>query len=796
MAHSSRSIGMIAPGYAGGLRIYGAGCDKGRRIERGSSPAEIEGYTGTLPTSQFSFPLALVCDWEREVMVLPHSIPQFLPLGVRLSTLQTLLQICQWTQAETTESGTLFALNKKSRDGARHFEDRLRKITTSQLKGIWIHGCLWKDPISSQEVEILVDVGEVVSNCMTGDEEKGLIAEVRRVGARDAQKEGWELEKQRRLKTLNFLKVEISFHPPTECPVMSLDCQSRDIRSRFKMDVHMLLNNAQLSHCLFLCVLSSIGLAHIGHPPLLMSPWTGFQHLFNNVDHGFQRIIVGLIGIFTLSLVRFINSPYRKLPPGPLRLPILGNLLSLVGRSQLSAFSEWRKTYGDLIYLSVPGQRMLVINSHKIAVDLLERRSSKYSDRPASIMAYKLLSAGLMMVMKPHNAVRTHRRAAHEALKKENSHRYYPMQTTEAVLLAAELIAMPTNWNSHFQRRAASLTMSMIYDHPPMAVEDTSTLSVEQIHLITNRILRGAKPGENLVDYMPRMMHIPRRFAKWRRDAEEHCMNDTKYFQNLVDDVKERMASGTIRSCFTTNLIENASRNGLSAEENAWLAGTMYIAGSETSANMLSWFVLAMALHPEAQKRAQEELDTVVGRSRAPTFADFDQLPYIQAIVQEVLRWRSPGLFGIPHATSEDDWYEGMFIPKGTICLPNVWLIHSDPELYGPDAASFNPARYLDDAGRLKPGLVAEHLSYGSGRRICVGQHVANNMLFINFAIILWALKIERNKDANGELIPLDADAYVEEGIAAHPSPFDCKVLPRFPEASSLLENEKELRGI
>ncbi|KAA1476609.1 cytochrome P450 [Dentipellis sp. KUC8613] len=537
-------------------------------------------------------------------------------------------------------------------------------------------------------------------------------------------------------------------------------------------------------------------LMHIRHPPFLMSHRTLAHHLFDNVEHEDQRIVVGLIAIVTFFLVRYINSPYRKLPPGPLRLPILGSLLSLVGRSQLSVFAEWKRTYGDLIYLSVPGQRMLVINSHKIAMDLLERRSSKYSDRPVSVIAYDLLSACHMMVLKPHSAVRPHRRAAHEALKRETSHQYYPMQTTEAILLVAELIAMPTEWNAHFQRRAASLIMSMIYDHPPMAVEETSTSSVEQTHLITNRLLRGAKPGESLVDFMPWMMYIPRRFAKWRRDAEEHCKKDTKYFQSLINDVKDRMASGTIRSCFTTNLIENASRNGLSAEDNAWLAGTMYIAGSETSANMLSWFLLAMALHPEAQRRAQDELDNVVGRSRTPSFADFDQLPYIQAIVEEVLRWRSPGLFGIPHATSEDDWYDGMFIPKGTICLPNVWLMHKDPELYGPNPADFNPARYLDDAGRLKPGLVAEHLSYGFGRRVCVGQHVANNMLFINFAIMLWALKIERYRDADGELVPLDADAYVEEGIAAHPSTFNCIILPRFSEVSSLLENEKELRGI
>ncbi|KAA1476607.1 hypothetical protein DENSPDRAFT_520902 [Dentipellis sp. KUC8613] len=111
-------------------------------------------------------------------------------------------------------------------------------------------------------------------------------------------------------------------------------------------------------------------------PPFLMSQLIRIQPL-NILGYEYRRIIVGLISVVTLFLVRYFNSPYRKLPPGPAPLPILGNLLSLVGRSRLSVITEWKETYGNLIYLSVPGQRMLVINSHKVAMDLLEHRSSK-----------------------------------------------------------------------------------------------------------------------------------------------------------------------------------------------------------------------------------------------------------------------------------------------------------------------------------------------------------------------------------------------------------------------------------
>src|ERR1700744_4745225 len=115
-------------------------------------------------------------------------------------------------------------------------------------------------------------------------------------------------------------------------------------------------------------------------------------------------------------------------------------------------------------------------------------------------------------------------------------------------------------------------------------------------------------------------------------------------------------------------------------------------AGGETTSTSLHWWLLAMLVFPEVQVRAHAELDEVVGRARPPTFADLPSLPYIRAMAKEALRWCPPLPFGIPHASSADDWYEGMFIPKGTIILPNVRVINSDPAVFGSDSdtARFN----------------------------------------------------------------------------------------------------------
>jgi cytochrome P450 len=187
----------------------------------------------------------------------------------------------------------------------------------------------------------------------------------------------------------------------------------------------------------------------------------------------------------------------------------------------------------------------------------------------------------------------------------------------------------------------------------------------------------------------------------------------------------------------------------------------------------MAWWTLAMLAYPETQARAHAELDAVVGRARLPTFDDLTRLPYIRAMVKEVLRWRPAGPLGAPHRSTEDDWYEGMFIPNGTICIANLWHMNRDPEIYGKNPEHFDPARHLDRSGYIGSGVsdisLREHghYTYGFGRRSCVGRYMADNSLFIDIAVMLWAIKFERKKDATGRLVPLNLDGCVNVGLVA-----------------------------
>jgi cytochrome P450 len=127
-------------------------------------------------------------------------------------------------------------------------------------------------------------------------------------------------------------------------------------------------------------------------------------------------------------------------------------------------------------------------------------------------------------------------------------------------------------------------------------------------------------------------------------------------------------------------------------------------------------------------------------------------------------------MYGSSSVHLQDIWYEGYFIPKGSLLIPNVWAINRDPGTFGPDAHLFNPARHLDVAtGKIKaaPADTKEesHVTFGFGRRICVGRHIANDMLLIQLTLMLWAMNIEGERGPNGAYVAIDVDGCIDDGL-------------------------------
>lgn len=161
-----------------------------------------------------------------------------------------------------------------------------------------------------------------------------------------------------------------------------------------------------------------------------------------------------------------------------------------------------------------------------------------------------------------------------------------------------------------------------------------------------------------------------------------------------------------------------------------------------------------MVLHPSIQKKAQAEIDRVVGQERLPTFEDRKNLPYLNFVLQETLRWGPVSPLGVPHRSLKDDVYNGMFIPKGSFVIANALAMTHDENTYSePD--KFNPDRYYEkkDSGLGEPFPVGQ---FGFGRRVCPGQYLGAASVWIVMATLLATFDIEKTLDDNGvEITPV-----------------------------------------
>jgi len=143
---------------------------------------------------------------------------------------------------------------------------------------------------------------------------------------------------------------------------------------------------------------------------------------------------------------------------------------------------------------------------------------------------------------------------------------------------------------------------------------------------------------------------------------------------------------------------------------------------------------------------------------------------------------------GVPHASSDDDFYQGYFIPRGAIVIVNAWGVLHDPELY-PEPEAFKPGRFLNEDGTFRDDPTLS-LAFGAGRRICPGRHLVDAVLFVVTASVLSVFNVTKAKDKNGNEIPVVAPdpESIQSGIAIYPPKFECSITPRDKLAEDLIK--------
>ncbi|KAF9468084.1 cytochrome P450 [Collybia nuda] len=505
-------------------------------------------------------------------------------------------------------------------------------------------------------------------------------------------------------------------------------------------------------------------------------------------------VVLLVLTVFILGYQRLRNRVPRgtRLPPGPKGLPIVGNVFDMPKENAWLTYANWSVTFGDIVYVEVFGSPLVILNSVKATTELFEKRSANYADRPPMVMVNELMGWEWNLGhMRYSDWWRRHRKMFHHFFQPRSLSNYHEVQLEATSALLHQLLDKPNDFYHHVLQHAAAAILRVIYGYDVKTTHDFYVSLVNE----AAKDLTHAVTGLFLVEFLPILKHIPAWFpgASFKRRANLGVISAGKMRDMPFESLKRSIADGTAVSCFVSESLEalkdkeNVPENEETVVKNC--AGVAYLAGSDTTASVVASFMLAMAHYPDVQSRAQAELKAVVGLSKLPNFTDRPMLPYIDSILSETLRWNPAAPLAVPHRSVEDDVYEGMYIPAGSVIIGNSWAILHDENAY-PEPFAFKPERFLGDNEKQLPPDPAIVGAFGFGRRICPGRHFAMDAAWIAIASILTCFKISKAVDENGNVIE-PAIEYTD-GLAIHPKPFKLQITPRSQEIVDVIRSADE----
>ncbi|KAF9457678.1 cytochrome P450 [Collybia nuda] len=479
--------------------------------------------------------------------------------------------------------------------------------------------------------------------------------------------------------------------------------------------------------------------------------------------------LASIIVIFCFYVI-FREQTRRSLPlpPGPKKLPLLGNLLHMAKDLKWKTYHKWCKEFNsDIIHLDIAGTSIIVLDTFEVATELLERRSSRYSGRATLPMVNGLMG-------------REHRRLMHHSFHPSAAVKLRPHELKATHHLLRKLLDDPgiDGLMGHLRHMIVETIVSITYGIEVLPEGDPYIKNADDA--LKPLVIAGI-PGTFLVDAFPILRIAPdwMPFADFKRKAKEWRMLARRMVDTPFNAAKRNIELGGAPPSFTSISLGNMDENGdLERQETVIknVAGAMY--------TVISSCVLALMVNPDVLKKAQNEIDSVVGLGQLPGFEDEGSLPYIAAITKEALRWREVAPIAIPHFCDDEDEYNGYLIPAGSVVIPNSWAMLHDEKIY-PDPFTFNPDRFMKD-GKLNPAIKdPAHAAFGFGRRICPARYMAYSSVWIAIASLVATFDIKKPLDEKGQVI--EPSLEFVNNLICMPAPFKCSMKPRSKEVAKVI---------
>ncbi|KAH9568060.1 hypothetical protein CY35_03G057600 [Sphagnum magellanicum] len=446
-----------------------------------------------------------------------------------------------------------------------------------------------------------------------------------------------------------------------------------------------------------------------------------------------------LLILLVVVLQRFGFRKSQKLPPGPWPWPVVGNLFML-GKSPHISLARFAEQYGPLVYLRLGSTHTVVASSPALAKEFLKTQDHVFQARPASL-AFNILTNNSSMGVISGSTLRHVRRiCVNELLTTKRLQLFQPMRTAEIHAMIQDIYVEAQedkviDLNFKLSSLATNNITQMLFRKRYCGV-GTNQRETQWFKETFEEIFHWY--GVFIIaDYIP--------YLKWVTklqgiDASLQALHTkiSTFLQQIIDEHRRNPNvddNYTVKD-FVDVLLTMPQEDGtghLSDDTIQAIITDMLAAGLDTSYVTLEWVMAELLRHPDIMKRAQEELDTVVGSNRLVSESDLQHLPYLQAILKETFRIHPPAPIMVPYRSIQPCQVEGYNLPTNIQLIVNLWAMGRDPNNWE-KPLEFDPDRFILQHPKIDVhGQDFELLPFGTGRRACPGRPLG--ILFVQIVL-------------------------------------------------------------